>query len=162
MEVMTSLIEYGLKAGEGDFELVEYEPRNLILGSENVHQDASTFYPAWLTFMNSAKKAGLNIRYPVGGYFDSIERFKENPNMPSRFYFVNPHGKDVRSGGLWLAGYVRGFYGQTGDFLERMLAYIETNDIKVTGPVYNTFLLDEVSTVDQEQYLLRASIKVVE
>lgn len=162
MGVKANLIGYGIAAKEDDFEILEYEPYNLILGSENIHQDAATFYPAWLTFMNSAQKAGINIKYPVGGYFDSMERFVTNPNMPSRFYFVNPHGKHVRGGGTWLAGYVRGFYGQADDLPQRMLKFARENNLELTGPVYNTFLLDEMCTVDHDQYLMRASVKIVE
>lgn len=162
MEVMAMLMETGIKADAAHCEVLEYEPYNIILSSENIHQDAASFYPAWLAFMNTAKKAGINIKYPVGGYFDSMDRFLRNPGMPSRFYFVNPRGKNVREGGKWLACYVRGFYGVTKDLPERMSAYAIEHDLELTGPVYNTFLLDEVSTIKPEDYLMRASIKIVE
>ncbi|MDR2035798.1 MAG: MerR family DNA-binding transcriptional regulator [Coriobacteriales bacterium] len=162
MGVMSDLMTLGLKAGDSSVEIVEYEPDYIVLGGENTHQDAATFYPAWLSFMNMAKKAGININYPVGGYFENMERFIANPGLPSRFYFINPHGKDVRSGGKWLAGYVRGFYGQPGDLIVRMLDFAKENNLELTGPVYNTFLFDETSTVDPDQYLMRASVKIAE
>ena len=160
--VMTKLMKQGVEAHDADVEVIEQEPFNLILGGENIHQEASTFYPAWLTFMNSAQKAGINIKYPVGGYFDNMERFATNCNMPSRFFFVNPHGKHQRPRGKWLAGYVRGFYGQADGLPERMQEYAEEHGLELTGPVYNTFLLDEICIIDHNQYLLRASIKIVE
>jgi effector-binding domain-containing protein len=43
-----------------------------------------------------------------------------------------------------------------------MLTYAEEHNLTLTGPVYNTFLLDEMSTIDPDQYLMRASIKIVE
>jgi len=160
--VMTELMKDGIKSQDVDIEVMEFEPHNYIIGSENVHQEASTFYPAWLTFMNSAQKAGINIKYPVGGYFNDWDRFAANPNMPSRFYFFNPHGKDQSPGGKWLCGYVRGFYGQASGLPERMLNYAKENSLNLTGPVYNTFLLDEICIIDHDQYLLRASIKIEE
>ncbi|MCL2807261.1 MAG: MerR family DNA-binding transcriptional regulator [Coriobacteriia bacterium] len=162
MGVMIKLIKEGMRASNADIEVLDYAPHNFILGKENLHQEASTFYPAWLTFMNSAQKAGLNIKYPVGAYFNDMDRFVKNPNMPSRFYFVNPHGKTLREGGKYLAGYVRGFYGQADGLPERMLNYAKEHGLKLAGPVYNTFLLDEICIIDHEQYLLRASIKIVE
>jgi len=163
MGVMTDLMKEGLKAEGKEVEVLEFEPHNYIMGSENVHQEASTFYPAWLTFMNSAQKAGVNIKYPVGGLFNDLERFVANPNMPSRFYFLNPHGRDQSAGGKWLCGYVRSFYGQAADELpQNMISYAEEHNLELTGPVFNTFLLDEISTIDHDQYLLRASIKIVE
>lgn len=162
MEVMYELINLGIKAQNAEIEVLEYEPQNIILGNKNVHQDVASFYPAWLAFMNSAKRAGLNIKYPVGGYFEDMERFLSNPNMPSRYYFVNPRGKHVRDGGKWLVAYARGFYGNTRDLSNRMAAYAKKNSLSLTGPVYNTFLFDEVSSVDPQDYLMRASIKIVE
>lgn len=160
LEVMAGLMQEGLRVGSADIEILEYQSRNLVLGGENIHQDASSFYPAWLSFMSSAKKAGLNIKYPVGGYFDSMERFEENPRMPSRYYFVNPRGKHVREGGTYLAGYVRGFYGEVKGLPEHMLAYAKEHELTLTGPVYNTFLVDEMSTNDSESYLMRASVRI--
>jgi len=160
--VMTQLMKEGIHALDADVEVLDMEPQNYIIGSENVHQEASTFYPAWLTFMNSAQKAGINIKYPVGGYFNDMDRFTVNPNMPSRFYFVNPHGRDQSAGGKWLAGYERGFYGQAGNLPQRMLEYAAENNLELTGPVFNTFLLDEICIINHDQYLMRASIKIVE
>lgn len=161
MEVIHNLITQGLRAEDEDIAILDFEPYNLVLGGENIHQDAASFYPAWLSFMNAAKKTGLNIKYPVGGYFDSMERFAETPGMPSRYYFVNPRGKHVREGGLYLVGYVRGFYGKVDDLPERMLAYAKEHKLTLEGPVYNTFLIDEMSTEKPECYLMRASIRIV-
>ncbi|MDR1087868.1 MAG: MerR family DNA-binding transcriptional regulator [Coriobacteriales bacterium] len=162
MNIRVELMTLGLEAHDADIRVVEYKPNNIVLGNENIYQDAATFYPGWVSFMNAAKKAGLNIGYPVGGYFDSMERFVANPDMPSRYYFVNPRGKTVRGGGSWLVGHVRGFYGDSRDLAQRMLAHAEENGLELSGPVYNTFLFDEVSTNDTSCYLMRASIKIVE
>lgn len=162
MRVIAHLIDQGKNIHDTDIMVMEFEPINLILGNENIHQDATSFYPAWLAFMNAAKKAGISIKYPVGGYFEDMDRFLKNPNLPSRFYFVNPHGKHVREGGKWLTGYVRGFYGSTSDLSDRMAAYAIEHNLQITGPVYNTFLLDEMSTVDPANYLMRASVKIIE
>jgi len=163
MGVMTELMKSGVEAQGKEVEVKEFDSHNYIMGSENVHQEASTFYPAWLTFMNSAQKAGINIKYPVGGLFNDMERFVANPNMPSRFYFLNPHGRDQSPAGKWLCGYTRGFYGQAGhEVTQSMLAYADEHKLELTGPVFNTFLLDEISTIDHDQYLLRASIKIAE
>jgi hypothetical protein len=36
-----------------------------------------------------------------------------------------------------------------------MAAYAKSNGIKTRGPVYNTFLFDELSTMQPERYLLQ-------
>lgn len=162
MKVMSGLMKQGIEARDKDIEVAELEPQHYLLGNENIHQDAATFYPAWLTFMNSAHNAGVNINYPVGGYFDDMDRFGENPNMPARYFFVSPQGKQIREGGKWLTAYCRGFYGQADDLPGNMQAYAKEHGLTITGPVFNTFLLDELSTPDPDQYLMRAIIKVVD
>jgi effector-binding domain-containing protein len=43
-----------------------------------------------------------------------------------------------------------------------MTAYAERNGLTFDGPVYNTYLLDELSMADTEQYLLQVSASVSE
>jgi DNA-binding transcriptional MerR regulator len=160
MSVIAYLISKGQEAEGINIEVKEYEPYGLIMGGENPFQDTDNFFPGFLTFLNIAKRSGLNIKYPVGGYYDSVERYMENPNIPSRYYFVHPRGKEVRPGGTFLAGYERGYYGTTSDLHERMMAYAKDHGLELTGPVYNTYLLDEICIPDPNEYLLRASIQI--
>jgi hypothetical protein len=104
----------------------------------------------------------LNLSYPIGGCFDSMEGFLAAPSRPARFFSHDPQGNETISAGLYLTGYTRGYYGQTNDLPRRMAAYAVRNGLTFAGPVYNTYLLDELSMTDTEQYLLRVSASVSE
>jgi effector-binding domain-containing protein len=56
--------------------------------------------------------------------------------------------------------YTRGYYGEPNDIAERMWDYAQKNYLEFSGPVYNLFLLDEISITDRSQYLLQASVRV--
>jgi len=43
-----------------------------------------------------------------------------------------------------------------------MAAYADINGLVFSGPVYNIYLADEISTVDPEQYLLQVSAAITE
>jgi DNA-binding transcriptional MerR regulator len=160
IKVTSIRILEGLNVDEDAISVMRLHDVHYILGDENEHQDANDFYPAWLAFMASAQQRGLNLRFPIGGYFDSMERFVQQPQMPSRFYFVHPSGDRLRPAGDFLVAYARGFYGQPGEVAPKMLAYAQEHDLKLTGPVSNTFLLDEFTGTDPKDYLMRVDVRV--
>jgi effector-binding domain-containing protein len=64
--------------------------------------------------------------------------------------------------GLYLIGYTRGYYGQTNDLPKRMASFARKNGLLFNGSVFNTYLFDEMSIIDTEQYLLQVSALVKE
>ncbi len=79
-----------------------------------------------------------------------------------RFFSMNPRGHDSWTEGLYLTGYTRGPYGQTNDLLGRMTAYAKSEGLDFIGPVYCLYLQDEISVIDQNNFLLQASALVRE
>jgi DNA-binding transcriptional MerR regulator len=155
-------ITEGLLAEESDIFVREGPERRIVLGELNEYGDGEGFYGAFARFCAARHTPELNLSYPIGGYFDSMERFLGAPSRPSRFFSHDPSGKESIAEGLYLTGYTRGYYGQTNDLPQRMADYADKNGLMFTGPVYNTYLLDELSMTDPEQYLLQASASVSE
>jgi len=91
-----------------------------------------------------------------------MKSFMGAPSQPMRFFSLDPKGNDKKEAGLYLTGYTRGYYGQTNDLPERMEAFAKKNGLIFTGPVYNTYLFDDISVVEPEEYLLQASALVEE
>jgi effector-binding domain-containing protein len=79
-----------------------------------------------------------------------------------RFFSHDPNGDETIAGGLYLTGYTRGYYGRTNGLPGRMVEYADRKGLIFTGSVYNTYLLDELSMADPEQYLLQVSASVSE
>jgi hypothetical protein len=136
--------------------------RRIVLGKPNEYGDGEGFYGAFARFCTARHTPELNLSYPIGGYFDGMERFLDAPSRPARFFSHDLQGKETISGGLYLTGYTRGYYSRTNDLPLRMAAYVERNGLTFDGPVYNTYLIDELSMADPEQYLLQASASVSE
>ncbi|GHV43894.1 hypothetical protein FACS189490_14130 [Clostridia bacterium] len=91
-----------------------------------------------------------------------MEAFLSDTSRPTRFFSRDPIGNEAISEGLYLTGYTRGYFGQTNGLPQRMADYAEKNGLTFIGPVYNTYLLDELSVKDHKQYLLQVSVSVSE
>jgi DNA-binding transcriptional MerR regulator len=155
-------ITEGLFAEESELFVRESPERRIVLGKPNDYGDEEGFYGAFARFCTARHTPELNLSYPIGGYFDSMERFLDASSRPVRFFSHDPQGNEAISEGLYLTGYTRGYYGQTNDLPQRMATYANRNGLTFTGPVYNTYLLDEVSMADPKQYLLQVSASVSE
>jgi DNA-binding transcriptional MerR regulator len=155
-------ITEGLLADESEICVRECPERRIVLGESNDYGDGKGFYGAFARFCAARHTPELNLSYPIGGYFDGMDRFLDASSRPARFFSHDPQGNETISGGLYLTGCTRGYYGQTNGLPERMADYADKNGLTFTGPVYNTYLLDELSTTDPEQYLLQASASVSE
>jgi DNA-binding transcriptional MerR regulator len=162
ISTFTGLLTEGLGATEYDLTICEVNERKIILGDKNDFTDSISFYSEYVRFCNSVLEPKLNLSYPVGGYFDSMEKFLYEPSRPSRFFSLDPDGNDTKAAGLYLIGYTRGYYGDTGDLPDRMKEFARKNKLVFTGPVYNTYLFDEMSISKPSEYLLQVSASVTE
>jgi len=136
--------------------------KKIILGKNNNLTDEVNFLRELIRFCNSVLEPRLNTSFPIGGYFESMSAFLNEPSYPTRFFSLDPEGHDVKCAGLYLVGYTRGYYGQTNDLSKRMEMFAKKNGLIFSGPIYNTYLADEISISDPTQYLLQASASVIE
>ena len=158
---MELLIE-GVSAMETEISASVLPERRIILGDENDFCMSVGFYREFMRFCNAPHEPTLNLSYPIGGFFESMDVFLNEPSQPTRFFSLDPNGKDKKEAGLYLIGYTRGYYGQTNDLPKRMAAYAKKNGLVFIGPVYNIYLFDEMSITDTERYLLQVSAAVKE
>jgi DNA-binding transcriptional MerR regulator len=160
--VLLDFITEGLFAEESEIFVREGPEKRIVLGEPNEYKGGESFFGAFARFCTTEHTPELNLSYPIGGYFDSMERFLDAPSHPTRFFSHDPAGKDNIAKGLYLTGYTRGYYGRTNDLPQRMASYADRNGLTFDGPVYNTYLLDELSMTDPDQYLMQASVSVSE
>ena len=130
------------------------------LGIENDFSGDETFYSGFIRYCKDAKKKGENMCYPVGGWWSSIDAFIKNPVRPERFFSPDPDGEHIKPAGRYLIGNTQAFYGEVNDLPQRIIKYAAENKLNFDGPVFNIFLLDEISTLNTENYLLQASVMV--
>ena len=153
-------IQDGLLANENEISVQDFGEARLILGPQNDFTGHDTFYETFIRFCNAADDYRINLRYPVGGYHDEMKSFLKTPGEPTKFFSFDPNGNTVRKPGKYLVAFARGYYGQFGALAEKMADYAKEHDLAFNGPVYSIYLLDEVSTINPDQYLSRVSVAV--
>jgi hypothetical protein len=129
-----------LLADESEICVRECPERRIVLGEPSEYGDGRGFYGAFARFCAARHTPELNLSYPIGGYFDDMERFLDASSRPARFFSHDPQGDETISEGLYLTGRTRGYYGQTNGLPRRMADYADKNGLTFTGPVYNTYL----------------------
>jgi DNA-binding transcriptional MerR regulator len=160
VRTMKRMIQIGLGADETKIETCYFEDLPLVIGPTNDFRNSDHFYDAFLEFCSKAKQYRIDLRLPVGGVFTNFDSFCVNSYEPNHFFSVDPKGFDKRPGGRYVSAFHRGYYGETGDLVERMQKYINDNDITTVGPVYNIFLHDELSIDNPNNYLMHATVEV--
>ena len=160
VRTLKRMIQIGLGANETIIETSYFEDLPIVIGPETDFKNCDHFYEAFLAFCAVSKQYRIDLRLPVGGVFNTFESFCAKSHEPDHFFSVDPNGLDKRRGGRYVSAFQRGYYGETGDLVERMQKYIKDNDIKTVGPVYNIFLHDELSIDDTHNYLLHATVEV--
>ena len=160
IKVFTNHLSDGISATENEIAVTHLEEAPIILGDLNDYSDTTGFLREFTRFCNGAHEPGLNTCFPIGGYWDSMDNYVENPSRPARFFSFDVNGYERIPEGEYMIGYTRGYYGQVNDLPQRMAKYAKANGLVFTGPVYNSFVFDELSVVDPQQYLLKAIVRV--
>jgi hypothetical protein len=118
-----------------------------------LNEDALNFYHGFVRYCRHAKANRINLNNPIGGYYESLGRFLEKPSVPSRFFSVDPRGKDTRAAGKYIVGYSRGYYNQLEGAALRLNEFDAQQGLEASGPVYVIYLRDEISEKDTDDYL---------
>ena len=144
---------------------VEFMPAEaIVLGELNDYSRGRIKGDALLSFYNDCmeKYPDLDLNYSVWGMFTE-DRIKERDwHWPSRFFFYNPEGYDKKPAGQYAIGYKRGRYGDSADLYTRLLDYVDAGGFEICGPAFEEYPLNEISVLDEKDYLMRVMIAVRE
>ena len=141
--------------------VLERDEKPYILGPLNEWSEGGSFYEPFSSFCKRADEMRMNLNFPIGALHTDMESFIEAPGCPHHFISLDPTGDRRRPEGRYLIGFVRGYYGEFGDLAQRMQAYAKDNNLRLTGPVYSMYLLDEVCIRDFNNYLVQCSVAVI-
>lgn len=98
--------------------------------------------------MINAKKLSNNDFYHPDYYFTKVEKNYSKENI-----FIKPKGK-------YVVGYIKGYYDTTAFLYERLMKFINENNLSIDGYSYEQGLIDEISVQDQNDYVTKISIKI--
>jgi hypothetical protein len=156
-------INDGRNAAHGEIRIEQMQnDEHLTLGPDTNFAYDDTFYEEFISFCSFARESGINLTYPVGGYHRDIEGFIKSPGRPHKFFSTDHRGNAVRPAGLYMAAYCKGYYGEVESLPDSMIAYAKERGLEFTGPVYISYVLDEISTVRPEDYVARCIVSVKE
>jgi len=162
MSIYWDMMVEGMSATENEIIAMEMPEIRIILGGRNDFHGSVGFTSEYVRFLLAEHEPKLTMSHPVGGYFESMDAFLDEPSQPTRFYSVDHTGNEKKEAGLYLVGYTRGYYGETNELPKRMAAFAKRNGLLLNGPVYNIHLFNEISVTDPNQYLLQVSASVKE
>ena len=153
-------ITAGMMARDGEIRLRELEDTRMVLGPETNWIGDESFYRPFIEFCNSARDYRINLRFPIGGMHYDIEEFLKAPPRPNKFFSQDPLGNYIRKAGKYIVAYRRGFYGEFGDLPERVVAFAREYNLAFNGPVFISYLLDEISEKDPGKYVSCFTVSV--
>jgi len=162
--MLSGVIQSALHVDEEEITVQFLPAEAIVLGDLNDYSRGKNDYDAYLAFYKSINKKypDLDLNYPVWASF-SEERIKKGDwRWPDRYYLINPEGYDRRPAALYAIGYTRGGYGQCDELYKRMIDYIDSNGFEICGDAYEEYPLNEISIVDNTNYLIRLMITVRE
>lgn len=160
IHTLRALIKEGLDADSGALTVRDMAPLPIIMGPPNAFKEERTFHRTFMRYCKQAKENFVDLNNPIGGCFDSMERFLESDSTPSRFFSVDPKGRETRPGGRCLVGYTRGYYGQMGNLPQRMSTFAAENKLALAGPVYVLYLHNEICMEKHDDYLAQVCVTV--
>lgn len=107
----------------------------------------------------------LYIGYPIGSMKSKNDIKDLNFNWYSYFYTkVNKDDTNksivIKPKGKYLVGYMRGYYDSTQPIYKKLLDYIKLNNLTTGEYFYEDVLLDEVTTINMNDYVLKISIQI--
>ncbi|MCL1796260.1 MAG: MerR family transcriptional regulator [Clostridia bacterium] len=164
LHVLKQTIHYAMDADENAISVQFMPAEAIVLGELNDYSQGRTVNAALLSFYYACKDKypDIGLNYSVWGMF-SEDRIKRRDFIwPSRFYFYNPEGYDIKPAALYAIGYTRGDYGESADLYERMLEYIDANGFEICGPAFEEYPLNEMCIAEEKNYLMRIMIVVRE
>jgi DNA-binding transcriptional MerR regulator len=160
VHTLRTLMQNGISQDEDAFSVRFSEETRISLGPINDFKPGEGYHRAFSNYYRMARSIRVNLSYPIGGYFDTVEEFLETPSLPKRYFSLDPNGLDIKAAGNYLTGYTRGDYGQMNDLPERVEACLKERGITQAGPVYQIYTLNEVSIKDPKDYLQQISIRI--
>jgi len=154
IHTLRDVIKQGITAPEpGTFAVEALDEMRIVLGPQGDPPEGNDFYRSFARYCRWAKENRINLNNPIGGCYESPERFLQTPAVPSRFFSVDPHAHEKRPAGKYLVGYSRGHYGEMNGASQDMIDYAHEHNLELKGPVYVLYLLGEISVREPSEYL---------
>jgi len=154
-----SFIEEGQSSRQGEIEMRNLDARAIRYSSLGNHNGN-------VKELDRLRRAHAQIRLngnagcPTGLAYNNFFDLLENPGQPAQLVSYDPSGPEIRPAGKYLVGTVNCYYSQKTSLAHRMYSFALQNNLEFVGPAFSVYLLDAVSVIKQEQYLLQIAVEI--
>ncbi|RDY24209.1 MerR family transcriptional regulator [Romboutsia maritimum] len=146
---------------------LEYEKEEFLILSDYINIEDDYYIDAYTQHLKHCINNKLNSGHPIGVMINK-ENLMSNEFFKYNYYFTKVNNSDVskevmiKPEGLYVVGYMRGYYDKTIFLYEKLMDFINNNNLCISGYSYEEGLIDEISVRDKESYVIKISIKVDE
>lgn len=129
----------------------------------NKNEDAYDI-EAYVNLMNLAHENNLNSGYP-GGSIKTKEDLYNNHNSYSYYYIkvnknCNYKNITIKPKGTYLVGYLKGYYSKAPIIYDKLLDFMNKNNLKMIGLSYEDVLIDQVCVKNPDDFILKVSVQI--
>ncbi|GAA0109485.1 MerR family transcriptional regulator [Clostridium sp.] len=164
LEVKLNLIEVGINS-TSELVLEEKEEEYIVLSNPVNETEDDYDIETYTEHIKYCIDNDLDYGYPVGSIINKENLINRRFDKYS-YYFSKVREKKkykdlvLKPKGLYLVGYSHGYYDKVYKVYEKMIKYIEENNLRINGYSYEEVLIDEIASSIGDDFVIKISIKV--
>lgn len=164
LEVKLNLIEVGINS-TSELVLEEKEEEYIVLSNPVNETEDDYDIETYTEHIKYCIDNDLDYGYPVGSIINKENLINRRFDKYS-YYFSKVIEKKkykdlvLKPKGLYLVGYSHGYYDKVYKVYEKMIKYIEENNLRINGYSYEEVLIDEIASSIGDDFVIKISIKV--
>lgn len=164
LEVKLNLIDIGINAPD-DLALEEKDEEYIVLSSPVNETEDDYDIETYTKHIKYCIDNDLDYGYPVGSMISKEDLISRRFDKYSYYFTKIIESKKFKESilkpkGLYLVGYSHGYYDKVYKMYEKMIKYIEENNLSISGYSYEEVLIDEISSSVGDDFVIKVSIKV--
>ncbi|MEK3886449.1 MerR family transcriptional regulator [Bacillus sp. FSL K6-3431] len=165
IDTKISLTEKALTIDYSKIRLEIQEEEQLILSSSILNCSDREFLKLVSQFIYFSNINKLYIGYPIGALLSKekmIQGDYENYSFLYTKIIDNPEGTiiTIKPKGLYVIAYHIGSYKKVAHTYEKILTFIDENNLEIKSGAYEEYVLDEISVSGYDNYVTQIAIKV--
>lgn len=165
MKTKIDITERACKVNYSKISLEVQDEEYLILSNPIDNVNAKDFFKAASDHMNYCICNNLNMGYSIGAIINKYNILKGDHNSYSYLYTkVDDLNSSpfiyIKPKGLYLVAYHKGSYETIKETYDKILLFLDENNLTLGDYSYEEYILDEVSVKGYENYLTQILVEV--
>lgn len=146
--------------------IIENQDEEYLLLSKPINLNNDSYdLNCYMDHLEYCYRNDLYIGYPVGIIINRDSLYNKDYTNYSYYYTKVARYKAteniiVKPKGLYVVGYMKGYYDKTHLLYEKLIKFIENNNIYIIGDSYSDVIFDEVVAKNPDDYILKVSINI--